>query len=728
MIESITMRGVASYSSSTSVTIDTNKKIVCFYGHNGTGKSTLTRYLHGKSPEQFTGCSHVLQNPHEYQIVVYNNEFIEDNFAQDVFSGVFTLGEKNVAAEQAVANATNAIQKIESDRDAVQLEIKTLEESKKTSYKDIKNSLFKTKQTYDRSDLDHCLIGYKNDAGKFYQKVISTSPLQSPDYSFADLAAESKELNDDSVQAKTKISSIVDNVSPIESNPIFQEVIIGTGDSYLVDLVTKLQNSTWIDDGRIYIEDSEGNCPFCQQTLTDEIVQGINALFDSAYDDKKSDLNDLLTRYQSELSTIEQKFSQSEFSCFADSVATEKLIHTLQSNVSQIEQKVKDPSKKVLLMDTSNLFATMNHLIDTENEEIDKFNAKLSSKSKALEHISEKFWRLVRNLYESDIQTYNSLIATLDSDIDAATKLEEQFDSDIASQKVIISENRKKITNIEESIIRINAQMKAIGMEGFEIKNTDSSTNNYYLCRGTSASGKDVYKSLSEGEKTLITYLYFLELCSGSVDSQSSIPKTKKIVVIDDPISSLSHNYIYEIGALTHRKLIKGYSYAQVILLTHSLYFLHEMIKYLPKGKDQNGDSKFDKKCNLFRVTKNSVSNIVPMRESDVKNDYQSYWQVIKDAAVGNVNSVVMPNMMRNVLEYYFSFIHKTEQLGVALEELEETDAEFKPFYRYINRESHSDSININDLAEIDSSRFIEKFRDVFVRTKFLEHYEKMMA
>ncbi|EGR0609052.1 hypothetical protein FFU50_19005, partial [Vibrio cholerae] len=291
----------------------------------------------------------------------------------------------------------------------------------------------------------------------------------------------------------------------------------------------------------------------------------------------------------------------------------------------------------------------------------------------------------------------------------------------------VISENRKLITDIETSVISINNQIKSIGLEGFEIKKKPGESSHYYLCRGFASRGHDVYKSLSEGEKTLITYLYFLELCQGSVNSDSPTPKNKKIIVVDDPISSLSHNYIYEIGALTHKRIIRGYKYAQVILLTHSLYYLHEIMKYLPKGKDNTGNDEFDKKCNLFRVLKNTNSNILPMKKDDIKNDYQSYWQIIKDAQNGTTNNIVLPNIMRNILEYYFSFVHKSDALKAALDELEETDGEFSPFFRFINRESHSDSVNITDLGEIDSDRFIAKFKDIFIRTNFVEHYNKMM-
>jgi wobble nucleotide-excising tRNase len=116
------------------------------------------------------------------------------------------------------------------------------------------------------------------------------------------------------------------------------------------------------------------------------------------------------------------------------------------------------------------------------------------------------------------------------------------------------------------------------------------------------------------------------------------------------------------------------------------------------------------------------------MGRDDIKNDYQSYWQIIKDAQEGSTSNIVLPNIMRNILEYYFSFVHKTDALKLALDELEEIDAEFSPFFRFINRESHSDSVNINDLGEIDADRFIAKFKEVFVKTKFEEHFDKMMS
>jgi len=725
MIESITMQGAASFSSTTPISIDIKKKVVFLYGHNGTGKSTVARYLQSTTDLKYQTCRYTLPNSQDYQILVYNTDFIEKNFSQDSFEGVFTLGETNVIAEQAIENAEEKIQQLESQRTETQNNKKEHEQRKTAQIKSIKDHVFKVKKSYERGDLEYCLTGFKGSSDKLYEKVITTPLVTTPPYTFDSLLQEATALNDKTAVKKDVIPSITLNVGSIESNNIFQEIIVSSGDSYLAELVTKLQNSIWVEKGLIYIQDSENQCPFCQQDIDSNIVKNINALFDSTYRDKKQNLTQLSSQYQREITAINDVFTSSyaDITTTEFELAKEKLLHTLQDNLANIQRKISDPSKKIELVDSSALVQAVNLIIAELNTDIIAFNAKLDSRKESLATINKRFWSLVRIQFESDIQSHKTLVGGIDADIKSVTDKEVGLTQEMTVQNNIIIENRKKITNIDTSITNINRQMKTIGLEGFEIKQQPTNANHYYLCRGSVASGNGVYKSLSEGEKTLITYLYFLELCQGSTDSNSSVTANKKIIVVDDPISSLSHNYIYEIGALTHKKLIKGYNYAQLIVLTHSLYFLHEMIKYLPSNKDD-----FEKKCNLFRVTKNTTSNIIPMQKSDIQNDYQSYWQVVKDAKEGNVNKVVLPNMMRNILEYYFSFIHKTDALNKALEDLEESDIEFKPFYRFINRESHSDSVNINDLGEIDSTRFIDKFKDVFVRTKFEEHYEKMMA
>ncbi|TOM55576.1 AAA family ATPase, partial [Vibrio parahaemolyticus] len=106
----------------------------------------------------------------------------------------------------------------------------------------------------------------------------------------------------------------------------------------------------------------------------------------------------------------------------------------------------------------------------------------------------------------------------------------------------------------------------------------------------------------------------------------------------------------------------------------------------------------------------------------------QMYWQVVKDSTSNPSYAHMLPNAMRNILEHYFNFVHKKESLKNTLEQLGQTEADFKPLFRYINRESHSDSINLIDFEGINAEKYIEKFKKIFVDTGFEEHYNSMMG
>ena len=113
----------------------------------------------------------------------------------------------------------------------------------------------------------------------------------------------------------------------------------------------------------------------------------------------------------------------------------------------------------------------------------------------------------------------------------------------------------------------------------------------------------------------------------------------------------------------------------------------------------------------------------------DIKNNYQCYWQVIKDVKDGRLSSVMLPNAMRNILEHYFSFIRKRDNFAKVMKDMavNNNDSALKAFDRYVNKASHSDAINLTDTQEIDTVKFIQYFRSVFEKTGFIEHYQEMM-
>ncbi|MFW5394032.1 AAA family ATPase [Yersinia sp. 2544 StPb PI] len=143
-----------------------------------------------------------------------------------------------------------------------------------------------------------------------------------------------------------------------------------------------------------------------------------------------------------------------------------------------------------------------------------------------------------------------------------AKKTKEEIET-IESEKTINSERvecQKSTVNIDEAIVNINQGLTDIGITDFYIEKHEGEL--YRLVR--TDSHIKIFSSLSEGEKMIISLLYFRELFRGKQSATEG--NVKKIAVIDDPVSSLSHIFVYNIGQLlkndfSTQKTLSKYSY-----------------------------------------------------------------------------------------------------------------------------------------------------------------------
>ena len=160
-------------------------------------------------------------------------------------------------------------------------------------------------------------------------------------------------------------------------------------------------------------------------------------------------------------------------------------------------------------------------------------------------------------------------------------------------------------------------------------------------------------------------------------------------------------------------------SYAQVIYsqaLTHSLYFFYELTD--PKHERRENEQK------LFRITKNLAgSRIAELKYEEIKNDYQSYWDVVRDP---QQSPALIANCMRNIIEFFFDLVKRKDLNNVF--QMEELRANrHQAFCRFVNRESHSFAQNVFDLKEFDYDVFCEGLRLVFENTGYGDHYHQMI-
>ncbi|HHC6894090.1 TPA: AAA family ATPase [Vibrio parahaemolyticus] len=724
MINTITLKDVASYSPTSPVVIQTDsKKINLFYGLNGSGKSTIGKFLHSPELSEYRNCS-IQPSELGEDILVYNQEFIRSNFYEiPDFQGVFTLSEENKEAEQAIEEATEETARLSQNIEVSETKLNRIKSDIENEDTSLKESVWKAKTTHENGALDFCLDGLRRNKAGFLSKVRSSNG--SATSTIESLQKEARELSGQDDSLLPSVPKISLDASSYESDPILTQIIVGSKDSYLSDLVEKLGNSDWVKSGLKYMTPDD-TCPFCQQELSSSITEAISQLFDETYSQKISQIEELFSSYRHLVEDIKNKLSAPTYT-FDDDVITygfvdkrKLLVEKLSSNLSQINLKISNPSTVVTLTDTSTLVADVNAEIAKIQSDIDQFNDKIRNKKSHLNRIASEFWILLN-------EKFSALIAASDEKANNLRTYEKKLSDEIKllrgqkmTQRNIITENQKKVTNIDSSISNINQQLTELGVHSFKIVKAANDQQRYKIARPT-GENVDVYSTLSEGEKTLISFLYFLECASGSTNESSPVLLNNRIVVIDDPISSLSHNYVYDIAALIHHKVFNE-DFKQVFLLTHNLFFFHELLML------KNASNKCPAGYKLYRVAKSQFSLVYDLKRDELQNDYQMYWQVVKDSSSNPSYAHMLPNAMRNILEHYFNFVHKKESLKQTLEQLGQTESDFKPLFRYINRESHSDSINLVDFEQINAEKYIQKFKQIFVETGFEEHYNSMMG
>ncbi len=722
MISKIVLKGVASYRKE--AVLDTDKKVNLLYGLNGTGKSTFSEFLYDQTAPRFSQCR--IEGVEDNDtILVYNQKFVQDTFYEpEGIHGIFTLSKGNAEAQKVIDTASSEVKKLTEQKKKIE-EKKIKDEQKHLSeIEEYKKQVWKIKTEYTGGDrvLEFCLDGLKGNKDTLFKHLISLEkPEGEIDYSVDDLKIEVQQLQGEA-QSKQLLSRVLINVGDIEQSELLSKVIVGNKNSSVAALIEELGNSDWVNSGikYVHIDGEKGVCPFCQQkTITQKFLDQISDYFDESYNRDKFQIEQLILRYDEEIKKITNFLNVIKEDAFLEKKKTDieklnvNLISVSEQNLNALREKLKTPSIQVSLQSTKEIIADVNSIIENTNDEIVLYNQRIADIKGTKEKIRDKFWQLMLKEYNAVIELYTANEKIYEQSVKNVQKDLQTKSSEIKTNMLLIEENRKKTVNIDEAVENIKNGLIDIGITDFTIEKYSEEEALYKLKRDDS--DEDVFKTLSEGEKMVISFLYFIELCKG--ESTAEKASNKKVVVIDDPISSLSHIYVFNIGRLIHNEFLRTEKYDQLFILTHSLYFFYELTNTNHKERKETQK--------LFRICKNTESSYFEkMKYEDIQNDYQAYWHIIKDEKQA---PALIANCMRNVMEYFFNFVEKQDFAQVFQRpELQETS--YMAFNRYMNRESHSKGQNIFDIKEFDYSSFRSAFKKVFEIEGYIDHYNKMMG
>jgi len=719
MINEIHIEKVTSYKNPAK--IQPGKKISLIYGLNGSGKSTISDFLYNPDNPDFSHCKY--NDNSDSEILVYNQLFLQDYFYEEnSLKGVFTLSKENKEVLVSIEQETKKIDPLKATKTSLEEKIINLDNQVAAAKQSAVEQVWEIKTKYTGGDrvLEYCLDGLKRTEPLFNHISSIDLPSAEPEDTIKGLKSELASLQGEKAITITRIDDFTFSGVSVEENDLFQKIIVGSQEGPIAEFITILGNSDWVKTGLSYIPeklDSTGSaCPFCQEdTITEDLLESIKGVFDVSYDRDLEQIKNHKNEYFAlesllnfkdikDLAVVSSDFSQRWKSNI------EEIKANYRENKLLIENKLNNPSTTVTLKSNRNAIDKFNDLIGEINELIDVHNSRLDNKKASLADIKIRFWNLMRWKYE---QTLTAFMKTSERLKNIRNEQNNELSTN-ASQINLLSESivalRKKTVNIEEAIININNGLSEIGVTDILI--IKHSNNLYRISR--SDIDKNAFRTLSEGEKTVISFLYFIELCKGQLSATSS-PKNK-IVVIDDPISSLSHIYVFNICQLIKRIFFNSSYFEQVIVLTHSLYFFYELTHTNKEKRNELQE--------LYRIIKNSSgSNVIGMKYEEIQNDYQTYWTIIKDELSP---PALIANCMRNIIEYFFNFVQKKD-FGNVFQKPALSGDKYQSFYRYMNRESHSLGQNIFDIKEFDHAVFKEGLKLMFDECGYSDHYKAMM-
>ncbi|MEY5133133.1 MAG: hypothetical protein RLZZ198_1137 [Bacteroidota bacterium] len=732
MITSINIKNVATYDPINGVEIDGLIKVNFIYGANGCGKTTLSNFLLNPDDTKFADCSLKWENQTPIKSLVYNKEFREQNFGKGKLNGVFTLGQATKEEIKVIEEKTEQLKKIKDDgqkkRETLNVQKKKREDLEKEFTESCWKKIYKK---YDK-EFKEAFVGSMKSGELFKIRLLQE---------FSNNTATLKTLDELREKAKTIFGEVPQNITPIneiiyerilgiEAESVWNKIIVGKADVDIAQLIQKLNINDWVNQGRSYIQE-EDTCPFCQQpTITEDFKNQLENWFDETYLNDIKAIKELKQEYSlltqnliNELNDIEinqKNFKGTKLNVDKFSAYLKTLISQNTTNIEFLNNKIKEPSRSIELVSQKEQLDIIADLIKNANDVIKKHNEIVANFNTEKTDLIQSIWKYIIEEFRSDISNFISVKGGLETGITALqTQLTEKL-TEFNTLKVEIQNLSKNVTSIQPTVDEINRLLKSYGFLNFEIVPT--AENGFYQIQRED--GEIAEDTLSEGEITFITFLYYLQRAKGG-ETEESVNE-ERILVIDDPISSLDSNVLFVVSTLIKEiiKTVKSETgnIKQIILLTHNVYF-HKEVSY--EGLNRKGE-----KSQFWILRKNNKISTIHFYgiNNPIQSSYELLWREIKEWE--NYSGITIQNTLRRILENYFSILgSKRDDVLINKFSSQEEREICRSLLSWANEGSHTlpDDLFI-EVPDGTITKYLEVFKNVFSHTENIGHYNMMMG
>lgn len=726
MIQKIIIKETSGCFDNIGIEIDGLKKVNYFYGSNGSGKTTISRVI--GNCEEYPTCRLLWENNREFETMVYNRDFVDENFHQsEEIKGIFTLGKDSREIQESISKKYEEINKIEEKLDGLNKNLEQKINEKEKHENIYEEQCWELKLKYDK-DFKEAFTGARGSKSQFKSRCLHEATNNAELKTYEDLKLSYDIVFGDKKEEKVKINEInYDGLDEILLNPILSMKVIGSEDVNISELIQVLNNSDWVQQGYEYYKSTDGICPFCQCRVDEGLEEELEKYFDETYNSKIREINAVEKEYELLMHSIMKQInniinSNNEFlNMELLELQKSKIESKNERNIKLLENKIGQPILCVELQSFSEEIQSINDAIGTANKSIDDFNTKIKNIKEEREKLTAEIWRFISEENKVDYKNYNKKLEDINNAIDGINTGIESKNNNRISLTEEIQELEGKITSVSHTVNEINKILTSFGFLNFNLTEAEKH-GNYKLVR---ENGEDAKDTLSEGEKSFITFLYFYHLLKGSNDKENIM--VDRIVVFDDPISSLDSSILFIVSNLI-REIIgevqrNDGNIKQVFIFTHNVYFHKEVSFDTKRGaKDKMKDETF------WILRKEGINTRIKNYDSNpIKTSYELLWEELKNYSEHRV--ITVQNTMRRIIENYFKILGGLNDNDLVGKFEPEEQIICNALLSWLNDGSHfvNDDLYVDTNSEI-VDQYFEVFRKIFIVTGNEGHYNMMMG
>lgn len=568
--------------------LETFKPFNLIYGWNGSGKTTLSRFLrylenNGFLPEDWqpefkinVGTGFVEKSNSSSlsgSICVFNVDFIEENIkwsegrtkklligkaTHELANKLFESRTRLQANKEESSKEAEALKKAEGARDSFLQ--KRASEIKKRLTTNVQDQY----RSYNRNSL---------------QKTLSS--LEKQDTAVYTLDSQKEQVLNAEIQqnAMLELSPVsLPQALDVELLNKAQEILKKSPASSFIDVLKKDADlNAWVKKGYdIHTARKEATCQFCLQSLPHTRMEDLEKHFSDEYRNFVAEIDkigmavkggrdkyaEIILVHSSDFyKEFQEKYKASQDAFYAAKGRWQGMIDDI---LVVLRQKRENPFNSVegnftegiirLESEIHSQLSSANALVEKHNLKAKNLNTHIAKAKENIEYsivvtLRDEFLGLRKNIetLEKQLEERGRTIAALIKDV-------EDMEARVVQPKIGES-------NINKDLSRF------LGRNDIKLQYEE---DGYTITRN----GKKA-RNLSEGEKTAIALIYFFSKI------REGKPINEKVIVIDDPISSLDSQSTHFALSFIKDNIITA---KQVFLLTHNFYCLKEVKRWKGKG------------------------------------------------------------------------------------------------------------------------------------------------